>query len=448
VAGAEEFVDLDLAPDGSLWAVGVSNSIGRNGLYHWENGRWEAHRAGYEYFGNYPTSVLADSHDNVWFGTWGRGLGHFDPVENEWQSFKHDTPGGQHMVGYSNDQVGESTTFSLVSDVEEDPAGNIWVVNHQALDDSCLVVIPASWHQNSDQIFARMYFEQDGVRFPYTIMPDTPGSIWTSIGGKDTRDNEKRVLHLLSYGHPPSELSEWQLNESLLASPTFNFGEDEPGLVSDMAADASGSIWVATDNGIYYGGMYGSQEQFSRIQFIAGLLSEVVSTVTVDDRGRIWMASSEGLNLFMPEELRFQTPPVVAEFNAMVSRLAGLQIHRICVNGGTGEIWLATNQGLFRSPTGGENYGTQPSNSLTVYPNPLRPERGERARVLREGLSNDATFAIYSADGRLLRRMKLAEMEVGWDGRDDTGDLVPAGVYVVLAVHDGESESTLLAVIR
>jgi hypothetical protein len=448
VAGAEEFVDLALADDGTLWAVGVSQVSARNGLYHWQDHSWRAYRGAYEHFGNYPTSVEADSRGSIWFGTWGRGLGRLDPLTEEWENFKHDTPNGQHFVGFYNDQVGGSSTFTLVSDVEEDEAGNIWAVNHQALDDSCVVVIPAAWQDDRSLPFARAHFEQNGLRFPYDILPTGSGSVWTSIGGKDTRDSAKRLLHLLSYGHPVSDLPQWRVNESELSSPTFNFDVSEPGLISDLAAVGDGTLWAATDNGIYYGGMYGSQEQFSRIQFIAGLLSEVVSTVTVDARGRVWLGSSEGLSLYVPADFAFKTPPVVAEFNAMAARMSDLRVHSICTDGVTGQIWVATNLGLFMSAEGGENFGDAPSTALHVYPNPLYPDRGERARVLREGLSNEAHFSIYTADGRLLRRMTLDEMLLGWDGREQSGRLVPAGVYVILAVHKGSSESTLIAVIR
>ena len=72
--GAEEFVDLAIGPDGSLWTVGVAADTKRSGAYQLKDGIWTAWRFPGEYFGNYPTCVEPDAHGGFWMGTWGRGV--------------------------------------------------------------------------------------------------------------------------------------------------------------------------------------------------------------------------------------------------------------------------------------------------------------------------------------------------------------------------------------
>jgi flagellar hook assembly protein FlgD len=83
-----------------------------------------------------------------------------------------------------------------------------------------------------------------------------------------------------------------------------------------------------------------------------------------------------------------------------------------------------------------------------MYPNPFRPDGAKRARVLPEGLANDAQLTIYDANGRHLRSLSLLEAEAGWDGRDAHGEFVPSGVYLLLITSSGGSAEGKIAVIR
>lgn len=450
--GAEEFVDLDLDAQGRLWTAGVAEDLGRNGLFRLEaDGAWTAVRLGMPYFGNYPTSLHCDSERGVWFGGWGRGLGWIDvdggPGDTllfNADSSLYDT---QWLYGYSNSTGGSSPTFVLVSDVEEDAEGNVWVVNHQALNDSCFVVIPAAWRHDRTRPFARAAFEQDRTSFPYWLLPAGEGEVWAGVGGKDTRDTFKRVVHLTDRGLPATRVDEWTLRDATLSSAAFNFGIEESGTTTALALDADGQVWVGTDAGVYYGGVYGGVEQFSRVQFIPGLLSEAVSSLAADRRGRVWMGSSEGLNVFLPRELRFAEPLEVELFNGF-ARDRGLKINKILLREDTGEIWLATNLGLFHCDSGARSYGTALANDVKCQPNPFRPDVDGRVRVRAESLVDDGMVAIYELGGRLLKQFSLDEAERGWDGRDADGRLVDTGVYMVLVTSDSGSASGKLAVVR
>jgi outer membrane protein assembly factor BamB len=452
VPGAEEFVDLDEDAGGRIWAVGVAEDRDRNGVYRLDgDGGWTPLRLGYAHFGSFPTSVHCDSERGVWLGGWGRGLSWVDPEGGPGDTLRFWTADssapGQGLAGFANRTAGSDANFVLVSDVEEDPAGNIWLVNHQALDDSCLVVIPAAWRGDRTTPFQRRHYAQNRERFPYWILPVAPGDVWAGVGGKDARDPNKRVLHLLSFGQPTQALDAWSLRERELASAVFNFGIAEAGSVTALALDADDQIWAGTDAGVYYGGLYGGSEQFSRVQFISGLLSESVSSVATDARGRVWLASAKGLNVFLPRELRFEEPEEAQVFNQLARNLGTLRIGKLLLDR-EGGLWLATNIGLFHCPSGAADYGPAPGGEVRCYPNPFRPEQDGLVRILSEDLANDAKVAIYDLDGRLLRRLSLSQIERGWDGRDAEGRLLESGVYLVLVHSGGGSAAGKLAIIR
>jgi flagellar hook assembly protein FlgD len=60
---------------------------------------------------------------------------------------------------------------------------------------------------------------------------------------------------------------------------------------------------------------------------------------------------------------------------------------------------------------------------LLATPNPFR----ERVRF--RGAARETWLEIRSDLGRLVRRIKAASDDFSWDGRDDNGRRLPAGLY-------------------
>jgi ligand-binding sensor domain-containing protein len=448
VPSAEEFVDLDVAADGSLWAVGVAANTARNGLYHMVDGEWDAWLPGTGIMGNYPTSLACDPEGGVWFGTWGKGLGRYLPATGDVSRFSWDSPAGQQIVGFRNNQVGEGASFPLVSDVELDAQGNVWVVNHQALDDSCLVVVPSAWFDNPQEPFGRAHYSQAGVRFPYWVHRGVDGSVWAGIAGKDARDETKRVLRFRSMGNSPSLLRNWQDEVFTLSSELYNFGFESIGYISGFASDAEDNLWIATTNGFYQGGVYGGVAQFSRVLFLEGLVNENLGSLAMDGRGRVWLGSSSGLNVYDPRVAAFEDPVVASDLQDLLRSQSGITVNEVVIHPQTGEVWAATNVGFFVCDTGALDYGSSPAGSVQIYPNPFRPDGSNRAFVKVQGLANDARMAVFSLDGRVLRELDLLEIERGWDGRDTSGQLLDPGVYLLLVTSSGGSAEGKVAIIR
>ena len=73
------------------------------------------------------------------------------------------------------------------------------------------------------------------------------------------------------------------------------------------------------------------------------------------------------------------------------------------------------------------------------------------AKATVDGLTEGSSLKIFTVDGALVRAVDTPGGRLGfWDGRDDRGDLVSSGVYVVIAYSaDGtETGTTKVAVIR
>ncbi|NUO82352.1 DUF4832 domain-containing protein [candidate division KSB1 bacterium] len=91
-----------------------------------------------------------------------------------------------------------------------------------------------------------------------------------------------------------------------------------------------------------------------------------------------------------------------------------------------------------RNPTGVRDAPRNPPSnfSLSVYPNPM--QRAVRIEMRFENLPGpeNIELAVYDLRGRRVRKLNVGgcwqtEMQVLWDGTDDTGKKVTAGVYIV-----------------
>ncbi len=85
-----------------------------------------------------------------------------------------------------------------------------------------------------------------------------------------------------------------------------------------------------------------------------------------------------------------------------------------------------------------------------AWPNPFNPKTRIRFDLAKEGPLN---LAIYNAKGGLVKTlhdspMLAGEHTVDWDGRNDSGEVVGSGLYLVILRAHGESQSRKVTLLR
>jgi len=124
---------------------------------------------------------------------------------------------------------------------------------------------------------------------------------------------------------------------------------------------------------------------------------------------------------------------------------AGRSLERVALSprGATARNWGPATTALGGTPACGNSIATLPASSatLTLVPNPFMPGGLQDSALhiqfqLTSG-SNGWEVRIFDLWGRLVRDLGGDELGAGprdllWDGRDDQGDLVEAGAYIVL----------------
>jgi len=118
--------------------------------------------------------------------------------------------------------------------------------------------------------------------------------------------------------------------------------------------------------------------------------------------------------------------------------LAADQVNAIAVDRGGAAVWFATAGGLSRlaydascAGGGGGGDGGAACARLCPYPNPFRPGAGDGLRLTAADGTGEVRITVLDAAGNEVASRIAQAADQVWDGRDDGGDPVPSGVYLL-----------------
>ncbi len=222
---------------------------------------------------NTVSVIYEDKTGTLWIGTWNGGLNKFDKRTEKFYHYKHD-PSNPQSISDNN-----------ILSIAEDESGILWI--------------------------GTMYgglnkFEKDSERFNhFTYYPDNPngisstdvhalfidnsGILWIGTkqgGGLDALDLQKEKF--FNYKNDPSDLNSLSNNK-----------------ISSIYEDKTGTIWVGTQEG----GLNKFDRvngKFRHFKMKDGLPSVFVTGILEDDRGNLWLSTTNGLSKFNPNTESFR----------------------------------------------------------------------------------------------------------------------------------------------
>jgi len=457
----ESVTDLQYDHSGRLWITGQSAGAVGAGCAVLTGEEWtnytcqdSAYRAqmhlstGLEAF----NEMLVDGEGWVWLSTWGYGLLLYRPDLDRFFVYDEQSAPGHRFHGLLIDGQ-PHPEFPITAGLSEDHQGNIWVINNRSLTDSILVAIPAEFHADTNTTFHYFAFDESNL---YSVYAGLPGSVWAGAGRvlsgaggtNDWGSSSKDIYGLIDL--PPDQPA-WEAGpltsvEISLAEEQYNSGIDgSSGFITAMQADLDGNFWVATTDGLYYSSIFlVDLTLFNRLLYVEGLSSEVIYCLAVDPRNRLWVGTDFGLDVLDVSTFLFTDHYTEAATGVPWSEVRALDFNPV-----NGDAAVLTGQGIFILRVGLAEHPAQQAADLHPYPNPFRPGQHARVALPPEEVSRYATAAIYTVSGRLVRRLSGVELDLhGWDGRADSGELVPTGVYLILLSGSEGKGIGKIAVIR
>jgi hypothetical protein len=206
--------------------------------------------------------------------------------------------------------------------------------------------------------------------------------------------------------------------------------------ITALAVDMDGTVWIGTTDGLF-------AYAFGTITQIYAYYADPITALMVDGVGNVWVGTHLGVGYFPTATY------TVTHFTDANSPLAGNDITALAYDPETGRVYIGTAQGLSCVETPFSK--TLPRlDRLAVHPNPFFP--GRHAFVSVDGLSGGVSIAIFTANGLPVRRYPTGNAygrRLFWDGRNDRGESVASGIYVIVVqADDGTRAVAKVAVIR
>ena len=370
------------------------------------------------------------SNESHWFfGTFGHGILRRDKSTGEQEQFNQ---ANGNLPGFDGGQG-----FIVGSGLSPDTKGNMWAT---------------IWANTTDPLVKFDRQSETWTRFPvstkvpfqtlyWSLMMDSYDQAWITLL---TPSLQGRGLLVVGYDAAGAERS-FRLT-SLDAE-----GALPNERVKAVVQDQRGEVWVGTDRGVvrflFPDRIISGTAQERRATPLINedptvsdriLLRDIqVSAMAVDPSNQKWIGTEDdGLWL-----VSANGGAVLKHFTAENSPLPSNKIVSIAIDGQTGEVYIATDIGMVGYVAESVE-GESPMKALAVYPNPFRYSQNDGQSIYIEGLKDDSTVHILSVDGRLVRRFDTRGGRASWDGRDESGNRLPTGIYTVVGTHESGDRGT------
>jgi len=411
-----QFSNMTVDKDGNLW-VASSRFFGK-GFYRFKPGKFNEEgiwknfsKSNYPEISNDCYKVRVDE-NYAWIGTWGGGLVRVDKNDSVKVFSKKDGITG----------VVEDTNFVVITDVAQQ--GNlIWILNYKArnsiilylMRNDSLIYSFANGYNFSNTLVVQLEIDEKGRKWivtehGYILIFDDKGTIF------DKSDDQWIAI---------------SRSEGLNGNPTV------------IRFDNRGDVWVGTNYGLNVIVNPDEPWKSGSVRNVFALRDYYINDIAVDGANNKWVATKNGVWVLSPDGTS-----VIAQYNTSNSPILSDDVKSIAFDLESGTVYFGTDKGLtslkteFAKPT--EDFKT-----IKVYPNPFHPEKD--FNVVIDGLVANSTIKIFTISGNLVKNISSPGGRTAlWDGKDEKGQYVPTGVYLIIAYSEDGTKVGIgkLAVLR
>jgi len=226
-------------------------------------------------------------------------------------------------------------------------------------------------------------------------------------------------------------------------SITDEYGKVLSNDVYAITQDKNDQIWIGTNNGVvvYYSPyeIYNNSSSFYAHKIIIDINGKneylmegkKVTALAVDGANRKWIGTEQSGVFLMSESGTKQ----ILTFNTENSPLPSNKIKSISIDNASGEVFIATGNGLM-SYRGEAIEGLEFFDNVYTFPNPVKPEYNGPITIT--GLVENTRVKITDIAGNLVTEMTSLGGQAIWDGKNLNGHRVRTGIYLVfLSANEG-----------
>lgn len=406
-----KFIDFAVDQNGVLWCASAQSDGG--GFSRFDGNTWRSYntRTLDSLLTDNVCAVTVDLNNDVWLGTFGRGIVHFHA----------DT---LFEIIYMDDGIFSgietSPEYVVVPHMVTDRLGNIWFANFESRVRRYIIC------RSADSLWTQ-YTVADGINLPRirSLMVDAVNRLW--IGSQNHG--------VLVYD--PAGTAADKRDDEVAGSLNRSDGlEDE--YITALAEDAEGTVWIGTPSGLYTYRVGDAQVTPNYYP-----VSDNIRAIAVDGVNNIWIGHDEGVSCRINQDYSWH------HFHVDNSDLVKNDVFCLDADAASGKLYIGTDEGLsvLTTPFSEPITRMQP---LRIYPNPFIPDQHINAVI--DDLSQNVSVGIYSAGGFLVQKYNANDVpgrQIAWDGTDRDGKAMPSGVYLVVSKSEsGEKQIGKIALVR
>lgn len=410
---ANLFTSLSVDTRGILWASGDRDR--GTGSYALRNGSWTNYhpfiRKDVADDAAYKVATFSDG--SIWLGSWGGGITKVVEKGGDFE-FTRFNNANSPLVGLKG-----SEGFVVTGIAAKDNDNRTWVPTFAGESEGPLLVA-LNDNGNHKGFFAPLLLRKRSFT---EVAVDLSGTKWFVSRDDDGMGyfNERNT-----FDNTNDDI--W----GLLNTSNSGLLDNNP---SCLAVDKNGLLWIGTSAGINViyntsnASRSGGKVTVSKLQTVT---NQVVRDIAIDAVNNKWVATNQGVFV-----LNDDGSEVLAIINMSNAPLVSNDIKAIALDDNSGKVYFGTENGMSEATTLSilplQDY------SISVYPQPYNPEKD--AELIIEGLSENSSVHIVTLDGRKVRSLSTKSRKTVWDGKDNDGNYVQTGVYLLNGVSSTNDKS-------
>ena len=351
--------------------------------------------------------------------------------------------------------VGEGSAHYLVpAAMKKDPQGNLWIISQYAQNGNVLTVLTPEdeWHHFS-------IADSDGLLNHFlndlTFGPDN--KVWIASTTFNTAPISNGGIFMLDYNGTLEDKSDdsWKRfdqTDGLESNNAFSLDFDQTGI-----------LWIMTIAGIQKAEVIDNDLNFlyfsnGKYNLFSNLSFANFCRIKSDRDNNVWFSTEdEGMKIYsktgewwplgqLNDSLDFSEG-----FTKENSDILSNTVLDFDFNEEDGKVYFATDNGIsvlkYRYPVMQKEY-----KNLTAFPSPFIIPK--HTKLVIDGLLENSSVKIMTLTGKVVRTIDenseiIKGRQLHWDGRNDDGNYIGSGVYIVMAYNnEGKSKAGKIAVVR
>ncbi len=413
--------DLSVDGDGNLWVATDIDPNGR-GIAKFDGITWKNFTVK-DYpemkSNNYYTITVAPD-GRIIAGAYGAGLLVIEPNGNDYRFKLFDTT---NSILYG---LAGASSYLVCGKARVDNSGNIWVpmLGNQSPGPS-LVAFDKDYNS-----FAFTNPKNAIQRFFSSLAIDYNGTKW--VGGSPVQG--QGLMYLNEKGTLGNS------NDDMRGVITQNDYPNMPDNThSFIEVDKAGFVWVGTPRGLAVianpSSAISNNQMNINVRNLNRLIGEQnINYILVDAQNNKWLATNNGVWI-----INSDGSDTLGTINKNNSPIPTNEIVSIAYNEKTGQIYFGSKMGIYEAQT----LSVKPASDYNIvcYPQPL--DLSLDNEMVIDGLEEFSDIRIVTMSGSLVQKIFTNSKKAIWNGRDENGNPVPNGIYLVLATSSTTKHSAI-----